>query len=348
MKECRSHWAKTVLAALSAIVFIAALDRPAHADPVEDFYTGKTVNLFIGAPSGGGYDLYAKLVARHLGAHIPGKPVVVPRNMPGAGGRTAAGHVYSVVAPDGLSLNASEQALSLEQAVGDHKIPFDMAKFNWIGSPNADNKVVTTWHTSGVRTLEDAKRGEVVMGSTANTTSAQYLKVMNELAGTRFRIVFGYPGGSEVNLAMEKGEVAGRGSSSWATWKARPDVLRDKKINVLVQVGFSKAPELPDVPLLMDLRTEPDEHEMLRLLSAPSAIGHPITTSPGVPKERVEALRKAFDAMVKSPAFLADAKKSGLDIIPTSGAELTEIVNEILTAPARVKERLGAIILEHK
>lgn len=348
MKKWRSYWTTRVLRTLSAIVFVGAASAPAKADAVEDFYSGKTVSLFIGAPSGGGYDLYAKLVARHLGAHIPGKPVVVPRNMPGAGGRTAAGHVYNVVAPDGLSLNASEQALALEQAVGDHKIPFDMAKFNWIGSPNSDNKVVTTWHTSGVQTLEDAKRVEVVMGSTANTTSAQYLKAMNELVGTRFKIVFGYPGGSEVNLAMEKGEVAGRGSSSWATWKARPDVLRDKKINVLVQVGFSKAAELPDVPLLMDLTKDPDEHEMLRLLSAPSAIGHPITTSPGVPKERVDALRAAFDAMVKSPAFLADAKKMGLDIIPASGAELTEIVNEILTAPPRVKERLGAIILEHK
>ena len=224
--------------------------------------------------------------------------------------------------PDGLSLNASEQALSLEQAVGDHKIPFDMAKFNWIGSPNSDNKVVTTWYTSGVRTVEDAKRQEVVMGSTANTTSAQYLKAMNELVGTRFRIVFGYPGGSEVNLAMEKGEVMGRGSSSWATWKARPDVLRDNKLNVLVQVGFSKAWELPDVPLLMDLTKNPEDHAMLQLLSAPSAIGHPIVTSPDVPKERVDALRAAFDAMVRDPGFLADAKKAKLDIIPTSGAEL--------------------------
>src|SRR5258706_7022735 len=204
MKEWRSHWAMAVLAALPAIVFVDALDGPAHAGPVEDFYSGKTVTLYIGAQPGGGYDLYARLVARHIGTHIPGKPLVVPRNMPGAGGRTAAGHVYSVVSADGLSLNASEQALALEQAIGDHKIPFDMSKFNWIGSPNSDNKVVTTWHTSGVRTVEDAKRQEVVMGATANTTSAQYLKAMNALAGTRFRIIYGYPGGNEVNLAVEK------------------------------------------------------------------------------------------------------------------------------------------------
>src|SRR5258706_7261144 len=149
------------------------------------------------------------------------------------------------------------------------------------------------------------------MGATANTTSAQYLKAMNALTSTRFRIIYGYPGGNEVSLAVEKGEVSGRGSSSWATWKARPDVLRDKKVNVLVQVGFSKAPELPDVPLLMDLTTNADEHEMLRLLSAPSAIGHPIATSPGVPQEGADALRAAFGTPMAGPAFLADSEHSG-------------------------------------
>src|SRR5258705_9625076 len=175
-----------------------------------------------------------------MGAHIPGSPLILPRNMPGAGSRTAAGYVYTVAAKDGLSMGASEQALALEQALGDQTMQFDMSKFNWIGSPNSDNKVVTTWFTSGVRTIEDAKRQEVVMGATSNTTSVQYLKAMNAFIGTRFKIVYGYPGGNEVNLAVEKGEVAGRGSASWATWKARPDVLRDHKLNVLVQVGFSQ------------------------------------------------------------------------------------------------------------
>jgi hypothetical protein len=220
-----------------------------------------------------------------------------------------------------------------------------MSKFNWIGSPNSDNKVVTTWHTSGVRTIEDAKRQEVVMGATSNTTSAQYLKAMNALIGTRFKIVYGYPGGNEVNLAVEKGEVAGRGSSSWATWKARPEVLRDHKVNVLVQVGFSKAPELLEVPLLMELAPNGEDHTILQLLSAPSAIGHPIVTSPNVPRERVDALRAAFDATMRDPAFLADAKQAKLDISPTSGAQLARIVGEILSAPQSARDRLGSIIL---
>jgi tripartite-type tricarboxylate transporter receptor subunit TctC len=348
MEEQRGLRALTVLAALQAIVFIDALDGTVRAGAVEDFYSGKTVNLYIGAPSGGGYDIYARLVARHLGAHIPGKPLVVSRNMPGAGGRTSAGHVYNVAAADGLSLNASEQALALEQAIGDHKIPVDMSKFNWIGSPNSDNKVVTTWYTSGVRTIEDAKRQEVVMGATSNTTSAQYLKAMNAFIGTRFKIVYGYPGGNEVNLAVEKGEVAGRGSASWAIWKARPDVLRDHKLNVLVQVGFSKAPELPEVPLLMDLATNGEDRVILQLLSAPSAIGHPIVTSPEVPKERVDALRAAFDATMRDPAFLAEAKQARLDISPTSGAQLATMVGEILSAPRPARDRLGSIILGNK
>ena len=181
----------------------------ANADSVADFYRGKTVNFEIGDAPGGGYDIYAHFVARFLGAHIPGNPVVVARNMPGAGSRTAAGYVYKVATPDGLTIGASEEALPLEQAVGDETIPFDTAKINWIGSPDADNKVVVTWFTSGVKTIEDAKNREVQMGASADTTSSQYLNAMNALIGTHFKIVYGYPGGGDINLAMERGESLG-------------------------------------------------------------------------------------------------------------------------------------------
>jgi tripartite-type tricarboxylate transporter receptor subunit TctC len=336
------------LVALHAVL-VVVIATPVHADPVEDFYRGKTISLYIGTTAGGGYDLYARFVARFMGAHIPGNPAIVPRNMPGAGSRTAAGYVYTVAAKDGLSLGAAEQAQALEQALGDQTIQFDTSKFNWIGSPNSDNKVVTTWFTSGVRTIEDAKRQDVLMGaSTSDTTSTQYINAMNALVGTRFKIIRGYPGGNEINLAMEKGEVAGRGSASWATWKAKPDVLRDQKINVLVQIGFTRAPELPDVPLLMELAANSDDHAVLRLLSAPSAIGHPIFTSPGTPIERVNALRAAFDATMKDPQFLDEAKRSKLEVSPVSGKTLSEIVTDILSAPEPIKDRLGSIILDAK
>ena len=320
----------------------------AQADSVADFYRGKTVNFYIGDAPGGGYDLYAHFVARFLGSHIPGNPLILARNMPGAGSRTAAGYVSSVAAKDGLTLGASEEALPLEQAVGDESIQFDTAKFNWIGSPDSDNKVVVTWFTSGVKTIADAKSHEVQMGASADTTSSQYLNAMNALIGTRFKVVYGYPGGNEINLAMQRGEVAGRGSSSWATWKAKPDMLRDHKINVLVQVGFDKAAGLDDVPLLMQLGGNADDKEILKLLSAPTAIGHPIFTSPGVAGERVNALRAAFDATMKDPAFLDEAKKVKLDVQPTSGEALQKIVADILSAPKSIRDRLGPIIVSRK
>jgi tripartite-type tricarboxylate transporter receptor subunit TctC len=330
--------------AILAIIFCGT----AKADAVADFYRGKSINFYIGDAPGGGYDLYAHFVARFLGAHIPGNPLIVARNMPGAGSRTAAGYIYSVAAQDGLSIGACEEALPLEQAVGDPSIMFDTSKFNWIGSPDSDNKVVVTWFTSGVRTIEDAKRQEVAMGASADTTSSQYLNAMNTLIGTRFKIVYGYPGGNEINLAMQRGEVAGRGSSSWATWKAKPDILRDHKINVLVQIGFDKAAELQDVPLLMELGGNSDDRSILKLLSAPTAIGHPIFTSPGVPMERVNALRAAFDDTMKDPAFLAEAKKIKLALQPTSGEALQRIVSDILSAPQPIRDRLEPIIISRK
>jgi tripartite-type tricarboxylate transporter receptor subunit TctC len=331
-----------------AVLIGAILAGPAGAETVENFYQGKNIYLFVGNPPGGGYDTYARLVARFMGAHIPGRPLIVVRNMPGAGSRTAAGHVYNVATRDGLSLGAVEPALPLEQSVGDKSILFDTSKFNWIGSPNSDNKVVVTWYSSGVKTVEDAKKQEVLMGATADTPSSQYVNAMNTLIGTKFKIIYGYPGGNEINIAMERGEVAGRGSSSWATWKARPELLRDHKINVLVQVGFLQAAELPDVPLLMDLAQDRDSKAALRLLSAPTAIGHPIFTSPEVPIERVNALRAAFDATMKDPAFLAEGKRTKLDVQATSGRELEVIVANILSAPASIKAGVMPLVLHRK
>jgi tripartite-type tricarboxylate transporter receptor subunit TctC len=343
--------ARRLIVALFAVAVAALLPGAiavARADTVADFYRGKTINLYIGTTPGGGYDLYARLVARFMGAHIPGKPAIVPRSMPGAGTRTAAGYVYNVVAKDGLSLNASEQALALEQALGDETMQFDTAKFNWIGSPDSDNKVVVTWHTSGIASVEDAKGRDIPMGATSDTTSSQYMLAMNALIGTRFKVIYGYPGGNEINLAMEKGEVAGRGSSSWATWKARPDVIRDRKLNVLVQIGLSKGADLPQVPLLMELAGNDEDRAILKLLSAPSAIGHPLVTSPGVPAERVAALREAFDATMKDPAFLDEARRARFEIDPVSGAGLEKIAAEILSSPKPIRDRLGSIILVRK
>ena len=237
-------------AALLAAWPCAALSQQS----VEDFYRGKKIDLIIGYSPGGTYDLYARLVARHLGNYIPGKPLIIPRNMPGAGSRAAATWVYNVAPRDGTVLATADQSLALQQAAGDKRIQFDTTKFIYIGNPNIENNTTATWHASGIKTIEDAKRREVTVGATGGSTSSQYPKAMNALLGTKFRIILGYPGGNDINLAMERGEVDGRGSNSWASWKAtRAHWLAEKKINILVQIGLKKAPDLPDVPLLMDL-----------------------------------------------------------------------------------------------
>ena len=335
-----------MLRTIAIVTLLAAWPGAASSQqPAEEFYRGKKIDLIIGYSSGGTYDLYARLVARHLGNYIPGKPLIVPRNMPGAGSRAAATWVYNVAPHDGTVLATADQSLSLQQAAGDKRINFDVTKFIYIGNPSVENNTTATWHASGVKTLEDARRREVTMGATGGSTSSQYPKAMNALLGTRFRIILGYPGGNDINLAMERGEVDGRGSNSWASWKAtRAHWLAENKINILVQIGLNKAPDLPDVPLLMDLAANGEDRALLRLLSASTHIGRPIFTTPGVPADRVETLRKAFDAMVRDPAFLEQARKENFDIDAVSGEALQKLVAEIVAMPKAQGERLKKIL----
>lgn len=312
---------------------------------VEQFYRGKKIDLIIGYSPGGTYDLYARLVARHLGNHIPGRPLIVPRNMPGAGSRAAATWVQNVAPRDGSVLATADQSLALQQAAGDKRMNFDTTKFIYIGNPNVENNTTATWYASGIKTIGDAKRREVTMGATGGSTSSQYPKAMNALLGTRFKVILGYPGGNDINLAMERGEVDGRGSNSWASWKAtRAHWLAENKINILVQIGLKKIPELPDVPLLMELGASGEDRDLLRLLSASTAIGRPIFTTPDVPIERVAALRGAFAAMLRDPEFLAHAKRENFDIDPLSGEALQKLVSEIVAVPDAQGERLKKII----
>ena len=330
---------------LISILLVAWPGAALSQQSVEDFYRGKKIDLIIGYSSGGTYDLYARLVARYLGHYIPGKPLIVPRNMPGAGSRAAANWVYNIAPKDGTVLATADQSLSLQQAVGDKRISFDTTKFTYIGNPNVENNTTAAWHASGIKTIDDAKKREVTAGATGGSTSSQYPKAMNALIGTKFKIILGYPGGNDVNLALERGEVDVRGSNSWTSWKAtRPDWIAEKKINILVQIGLTKAPDLPGVPLLMELGKNDEDRKLLRLLSASTHIGRPIFTSPGVPAERIAALRKAFDTMVRDPAFLEEAKREKFDIEPTTGQAMQDVINEMMSAPEGQKERLRKII----
>lgn len=322
--------------------------QTAVADDVADFYKGKTINFYIGSAPAGGYDTYGRLVVRAMGKHIPGRPEILPRNMPGGSSRVAASYVYNVASKDGLSLGMVNQELPLAQALGE-QLNFDVTKFNWIGTPDTDNRVVVTLASSGIKTIEDAKKKEVVMGGSGPVEASGYPEMLNTMFGTRFKTIKGYAGGNAIYLAMERGEVDGRADNAWESWKGdRGDWVREGRVNVLVQVGLAKAPDLPNVPLLVDLAANAEDREVLKLVSASTSMGHPIMAPPGVPVDRIKALRVAFNAAMADPAVLADAEKQRRPIRPVTGEELQKIVAEVLSSPQKVRDRALALTQDNK
>ena len=321
----------------------------ARADPVADFYHGRTLSLIIGTSSGNDYDFRARLLARHLGRHIPGEPTIVPQNMPGVGGVKAANYLASIAPHDGTTLHMIMSNMMSSEAIGAQGVQFDTRKFFWVGNTTSSPNVTVSWYKSGVTSIEQVKTRELIVGAPGGTVGVVYATAMNRLLGTKFKIVTGYPGGNEVNLAMERGEIDGRASNSWASWKStRPDWVKDKKINVLVQVGLQRAPDLADVPLLFELTNDPIERQVLTFLSADTAIARALVTAPDTPPERVAALRRAFDDTMRDPDFLAEADKAMLDIVPMSGADAQKIADSIVNTPpevvARAKMLLGDLL----
>jgi len=329
----------------AVILILLALCGAARADDeVEAFYRGRSVDMVIGFSAGGGYDLYARLVAQFMGEHIPGRPRIVSRNMAGAGSRTAAGYVAAIAPRDGSVLATAAQSLPLEQALGSQQ-KFDVLKFIYIGNPVQENNAMVAWAASGVRSMDDARTREVTVGSTGDDPSTHYPKVLNALLGTRFRIITGYPGGQDINLAMERGELDARGSSGAMEWKSnRADWLRDGKVHVLMQVGLTRAAFLPDAPLLLELARSAQDKSVFSLLSASIAVGRQIFTTPDVPARRVEALRNAFNATMRDPAFIAAANKQNFDLSPVDGESMQRIVRDVATAPSSVTTHLRAIL----
>ncbi|HLH97250.1 MAG TPA: tripartite tricarboxylate transporter substrate-binding protein [Xanthobacteraceae bacterium] len=332
-----------------AILLVAALPlaaAPARADAVSDFYRGKRINLVIGYGTGGGYDLYARMLARFLPDHIPGKPMIVPQNMPGAGSRGAANWLFKVAPRDGTVLAVLSQTTPTDQALGQPGVQFDVRKFNWIGNMVVVNNLLFVRAATGVSTIAQAKEKVLSIGATgASSPSVLYPQVSNNLLGTKFRIISGYPGGGDVNIAVERGEVDGRGSDSWASLQStHPDWLRDHKINILFQVGNKREAGMPDVPLWSELGQNDEQRQILEILSGDVAVGRPILTAPDVPTDRVKALRRAFDETMADPAFKAAAAEAHMDFNPIGGEELQGIVDKIAGAPAdiiaKVKEAI--------
>ncbi len=316
---------------------------PAAADPVADFYKGKQIRFVVRTTVGGDYDQYSRLIARFLGKHIPGNPSIIVINMPGGGGITAANYMAQVAPHDGTVIGIVSQGLAVDQALGmSPQLKADLREFNWIANVVHSNQLLVVWHTSPTKTIEDAKKRETTIGTTgAGSASVQYPAFYNNVLGTKFKIVFGYPGGQHIDLAMERGEVEGRGTNPYSGWMAsKPTWIPQKLIIPLIQAGMEKEPALPDVPLILDQKVKPQDKPLLEFMARGSTVGRPLATTPGVPAERVAALRAAFDATVKDPEFIAAAKHENLEINPMPAAKLTEIINGLLNAPQDVRDRM--------
>ncbi len=328
-----------------ALTFLP-LAQGASAQSVAEFYKGKTLEILVPSVPGGDYDLRGRLISRHMGRLIPGNPQLVVKNIPGGIGLAAANQLYRVSPRDGTVLHMIFQNMPVLQAIGAKGVQFDVREFGWIGNTTNSPNVINSWHTTGITKIEDVYTKELAVGAPgAASTSYVYPAALNQTVGTKFKVVTGYGGGAQVDLAMERGEVGGRGSNSWASWKAgHPHWLTEKKIHILVQIGLTRAKDLPDVPLMFELAKNDDDRAFLKFLSSDMGISRAVVTTPGVPEARLTALRKAFMDTMADAEFLADAAKTQRDIEPSSGEEALEIAKSMIEASPRVLERVKEIL----
>lgn len=318
----------------------------ALADEVEDFYAGKQISLFIGYSAGGGYDTYARVLARHIGRHVPGNPTVVPQNMPGAGSLTLANYLYNIAPKDGTALGTIGRGIAMEPLLGGTGTRFEATRFTWIGSLNSEVSLCVSWHTSPIESVADLRDRELIVGGTGSGSDTYIFPLaLRNLLGLEIRLISGYPGGNDVLLAMERGEVDGRcGWSYGSLLSTRPDWLPEEKINVLLQMALEKHPDLPDVPLVTDLARSDDERMAMELIFARQVMGRPYLAPPEIPAARADALRRAFDATVRDPQFLADAARIDLELNPVDGERIEALVERIYNAsPAAVSLATDAI-----
>jgi tripartite-type tricarboxylate transporter receptor subunit TctC len=325
---------------------LLALSMPSHAQSPAEFYKGKNVELYIGYSVGGGYDLYARMLARHMGKHMPGNPTIIPKNMEGAGSLRLANWLYNVGAKDGTVFGMIGRGTGFDPLLGHKGAQFDATRFAWIGSANNEVSVCVAWHTSEIRNFDDLLKKELTVGGTgAAADTDQFPRIINGMLGTKMKIVTGYPGGNDVGLAMERGEVNGRCGWSWSSVKSTHQTwLRDKKINILVQLALEKHPDLPDVPLVTDLAKTDEQRQVLKLIFARQVMGRPFLAPPGIPQDRVEVLRKALMDALTDKDLLAEADKAQLEINPVAGDRIQDLVKEVYQTPKEVAGKAAVLL----
>jgi tripartite-type tricarboxylate transporter receptor subunit TctC len=331
MFDLRSWSRRLGIVAATALTTVAAM--PLRAEPAVDFYKGRTINMVIGYSVGGGYDLYARLLARYMGRHIPGNPTILPQSMPGAGSLKAVSFLYSVAPKDGMTFGTFGRTMPLEPLLSGAK--FDPRQLSWLGSITRDVSLCVTWETSPIKTWDDLMTKNARFGGQAAGSDPDvFASVLKHFFGSNLNLVTGYPGNNELALAMERGEIDGYCGLSWSSLVSRhADWIKDKKVNLIVQAAIEMEPQLADTPMLLAKTTDTKKIEALKMILAAQALARPFALPPDVPADRLAILRDAFDQTLTDPEFLAEAAQLGLDVHPMSWQEANTILDEIYTLP---------------
>jgi tripartite-type tricarboxylate transporter receptor subunit TctC len=333
---------------LLVLALLSLAGPAAAAEDVATFYKGKTLRIVVGVAVGSGYDINARLLARHMAAHIPGQPTVIVQNQPGAGSLTMTNQLYASGPFDGTVIGAPFNGLPTTPLLQPGGARFDATKLNWIGSSNRETQITYVWHSAPVQNVAELAQRELVVGAQApGSTQYDFPVLANRLFGFKFKVITGYESTPKIHLAMERGEVQGNGATNWSTLKAlNSNWLEDKKVKPIVQWALKKHPELSDVPMILDLAKSDADRQALLLALARLEFGRPFFLPPNVPPERVEALRRAFDATMRDPAYLAETEKLKIDIEPLTGEQVASLIAEVFATPAetvaRVRDAMGS------
>lgn len=348
---CSNNWVwSSAFAGMHGLVVASVLclatASPAPAQGVEDFYKGKQITMLIGGGSGGGYDVYFRALARHLGKHIPGQPTFIPKNQPAASGLAAAAALYTTVDKDGLTIGAFPNNIPMDPLFGNATARYDALKLNWLGSIGKLQNVCATWHTSPIKTIQQAREREVIVAAAAAPTNSAIMpRVLNALLGTKFKPIIGYDPSQGLTMSIERGEAEGICGLSWSTIKAsRPHWIREHLLNVIVQMGIDKLPDLPNVPAALDLVTDPEKKQVLTLILLRQELGRPVAAPPGIPSDRLAALRKAFDATMKDPEFVAEADKLQMEIDPLDATQTEKLLATAYATPKPIVQQAAALL----
>jgi tripartite-type tricarboxylate transporter receptor subunit TctC len=330
----------------SAMILLSLAALPAKADPVADFYKGKTINMIVGGSAGGGYDVLGRTVGQFISRHIPGNPSIVARNMPGAGGMLAMNYLFNNAEQDGTVIGIVQSNTPFEPLFGTKEARYDAAKFAWLGTPSIEVAAVLVWHTVAVSSVEDLKTKETTMGVSGSQSTQAFLgRLMNATIGTKMKLVYGYQGLNDTFLAMERGELDGYpGVYYSALSSTRPKWLPDKLAKAILQIGPERQPELGNVPSALDIASNPDDRQLVQAAVATQALGRPFVMTPGASAERVAAMRRALADTFADPDFQTAAQKIGLIInAPRTGQQLQDVITQAYASPPRVVDRLRSL-----